>query len=259
MCLGLAADGANVVAVDIDPEPLKSLEASTHAGVIVPVCADIADADAVRQLVHDVEARFGAVDVVINNAGPTQSSVRPYSNDNPVRYDEVDVETYRLFLDVHVIAPFVMARTVLPSMVERGWGRVITVTTSLSTMIRQGRLPYGPAKAANEAQMAVLAADVEGTGVSVNVVVPGGAAATRALHLMRPPETWGNLFAPEIMVPPVSWLCSDHSDGVNSMRFVASKWDPSVPVERNVAVAGAPIGWPGLQAVDPTTQLAGTP
>ena len=71
-----------------------------------------------------------------------------------------------------------MARAVLPHMLTAKQGRIITVTTSLGTMVREGYLLYGSSKAAAESAMAVLAADLAGTGVTSNILVPGGTTNT---------------------------------------------------------------------------------
>lgn len=254
IAVGLAAAGANVVAVDIDQEPLDDLVATEEGASIVPFHADVSDSAAIDQLVAETVDRFGGVDVLVNNAGPTQSSIRPYTEIDQIGFEEVTADTYEMFLKVHVLGPFMLTRAVLPHMRARGWGRIMTVTTSLSIMLRSGRLPYGPAKAASESQMSVMAADLDGSGITVNVVTPGGAVATRALHRMRPREAWGNLMPAEVMVPPVLWLSSNASNGVNSRRFVAADWNPDRTIAENIAAAGAPIGWPGLQAPSESTQ-----
>jgi len=63
-------------------------------------------------------------------------------------------------------------------MIDRKWGRIINITTSLGTMLHGGSTPYGPSKASAEALSSVMAADLEGTGVTVNVIIPGGAVNT---------------------------------------------------------------------------------
>ena len=74
---------------------------------------------------------------------------------------------------------FLMTRAAVPRMVEQGWGRVVNVTTSFFTMLNEGFAPYGPAKAALEAASAIWAKEFRDTGVSVNVLIPGGPTDTR--------------------------------------------------------------------------------
>jgi len=105
-------------------------------------------------------------------------------------------------------------------------GRIINVTTSLDTMWRSLMQPYGGSKAANEALLTALSMELEGTGVTANVLVPGGAANTRMVPT-RAASDRSALIAPEVMVPPLLWLCSNDSDGVSGQRFIACAGIPS--------------------------------
>ena len=86
-------------------------------------------------------------------------------------------------------------------MLEQGWGRVVNVTTSFFTMLNEGFAPYGPAKAALEAASAIWAKEFRDTGVTVNVLLPGGPTDTR----MVPPSApfaRSELIPPAAMAPP---------------------------------------------------------
>jgi 3-oxoacyl-[acyl-carrier protein] reductase len=130
-------------------------------------------------------------------------------------------------------------------MIERGWGRIITVTTSFDTMLAAGLSAYGASKAALEASCASFAKDLEGTGVTVNILVPGGPTDTPGFFppgMPRPPI----LLDPEIMRVPVVWLASSQSDGITGSRFVARDWDLSLPPAEAAARVRAPAAWPTL-------------
>ena len=148
-------------------------------GTMQAVPADLARPDAFDAIVADVLGRFGKIDVLVNNAGIGQASIKADERSNPIRMWEVTPEQWQRFLTVNATAPIMMARAVVPHMLRAGSGRIITVTTSLGTMVREGYLLYGASKAAAEAAMAVLAADLKGTGVTSNVLVPGGVTNTR--------------------------------------------------------------------------------
>jgi NAD(P)-dependent dehydrogenase (short-subunit alcohol dehydrogenase family) len=109
-------------------------------------------------------------------------------------------------------------------------------------MIREGAPTYGPSKAALEAFSAIMAKDLAGTGVTVNVLVPGGVTNTG----MVPLEAGYNraeMIQPAVMAPPLNWLVSDAAGGVTGRRFLAAHWDPSLPPEEAAAKAGAPVAW----------------
>jgi NAD(P)-dependent dehydrogenase (short-subunit alcohol dehydrogenase family) len=132
----------------------------------------------------------------------------------------------------------------VPHMLKAGRGRIVTVTTSLGTMVREGYLLYGASKAATEAAMAVLAADLAGTGVTCNVLVPGGVTNT---PLVGPNAgDRDRMLQPPIMVPPLLWLVSDAAAQVSAKRFIAADWDVSLPPAQAAERAGAPIAWLGI-------------
>jgi NAD(P)-dependent dehydrogenase (short-subunit alcohol dehydrogenase family) len=141
---------------------------------------------------------------------------------------------------------------VLPALLAQRWGRIINVTTSLDTMWRSLMQPYGGSKAANEALLTALAQELDGTGVTANVLVPGGAANTRLVPPRAVPDR-SVLIAPEVMVPPLLWLCSHESDGVNGQRFIGARWDTKLPSAEAAKNSGAPAAWQqlGRQAVMP--------
>ena len=165
---------------------------------------------------------------------------------------ETTPEEFRRVIEVNVVAAFLMTRAVLPTLLAQRWGRIINVTTSLDTMWRSLMQPYGGSKAANEAMLTALAHELDGTGVTANVLVPGGAADTRLVSRAMAPDR-SKLIAPEVMVAPLVWLCSNASDGVNGQRFIAMKWDEKLPPAEAAKNAGAPAAWQqlGRQAIMP--------
>ena len=119
-------------------------------------------------------------------------------------------------------------------------------------MVRGGYLLYGSSKAAAESAMAVLAAEVEGTGVTSNVLVPGGVTNTPLVG--NDAGDRAKMLQPDIMVPPLLWLVSPAADGVNARRFVAADWDTSLPPAKAAEKAGVPIAWLGIarMPIEPT-------
>src|SRR5947207_2311970 len=80
------------------------------------------------------------------------------------------------------------ARAALLSMRAQKWGRIISVTTSMDTMYRKGNAPYGPSKAGHEALVATMAQELEGSGVTANVLTPGGGSNTNLIPKDASPE-----------------------------------------------------------------------
>jgi NAD(P)-dependent dehydrogenase (short-subunit alcohol dehydrogenase family) len=130
-------------------------------------------------------------------------------------------------------------------MMREGWGRIINVTTSLGTMLNAGSPTYGPSKAALEALSAIMAKDLDGTGVTVNVLVPGGVTDTPMISDEAGFDR-GKLIQPEVMVAPLLWLVSDPAGKVTGRRFLGIHWDPALPPEQAAEKAGAPVAWTSI-------------
>src|SRR5436190_1430047 len=108
-------------------------------------------------------------------------------------------------------------------MLAAGGGRVVTISMNEQTMTRRGFVPYGPSGAAVEALARVLAADLAGTPVTANILLPGGATATGMVPEDAAPELRSRLLDPSIMGPPIVWLASEAAAGVHDERIVATE------------------------------------
>ncbi len=243
MALGLLGAALDVVAVDRTAPALQTLasEAQGRPGAIHTIHADLSEPASFDRIVATTLEKSGRIDILINNAGIGQASVRPDRHTNPIRYWEVTSEQWQRFVAVNATAPIMMARAVLPHMRANNRGRIVTVTTSLGTMVREGYLLYGASKAAAEAAMASLSADLRGSAITCNVLVPGGVTNTGIVGDDAGDRS--KMLQPQIMVPPLLWLVSDAAAGVSGRRFIAADWDPALPPAQAAEKAGAPIAW----------------
>lgn len=256
MALALAARGARVCAADLDLGAAERVaERSAEAGgpgTVLPVGLDVTDSDDCARVVETAGRELGPVNVLVNNAGVGMQTINANYMNEPAKFWLADTGRWQRMMDVNFKGPFMMAKLAVGGMIEAGWGRIVNVTTSLDTMIRQHYSPYGQSKAALEAATASWAKDLEGTGVTVNVLVPGGPTNTGFIPANAPFER-GSLVQPEVMAGPAVWLASEGSDGVTGSRFVASGWDPSLPPGDAADAVRAPAAWPdaGARAVWP--------
>jgi NAD(P)-dependent dehydrogenase (short-subunit alcohol dehydrogenase family) len=240
MTEALAGAGASVFAIDIDQAPLDELKREVD-GDIVGHCVDVSN----ESQVHDAIARciktFGHLDMVVNNAGIGMSSI-PDGFHKP--FYEIDSSSLSRFFEVHVLGTFLFSKAAAPHFVAQGFGSIVTVTTSLWFMLEGTNTPYGPMKAANEALSSAMAHDLAGTGVAVNVLVPGGAADTRFIPEI-PNQSREHLIKPAVMGPPIIFLASSEADGITGRRIVAKDWDLSLSASEAFERSSAPIGWSG--------------
>ncbi len=251
MAEGLASQGVRVALIDIDAEPLgeagRRVEQLGGRGSAHAITADVTDRRQAQNAVDQSLSRLGSLDILINDAamGP-QFFTRDFTTEGPMFW-EVDPELWLRVLTVNAYGPQMLCSIVAPIQIAKGWGRIINITTSLDTMYLRSCGAYGPSKAALEANTRIMAQDLEGTGVTANVLIPGGPANTRMI-----PEGTGfarnELIQPEVMQAPVRWLCSDDADGINGMRFIAARWDHSLSRDERIARAGAPVAWPQVNS-----------
>ena len=246
MTQALLADGHAVAAVDRDAAGLERLKSLPGAGErLLVIAADLGAEAACRQAVESAHERFGRLGAVINNAGIGMSAIRPDAEARHPGIEELSADIWDRFLNIFVRAPAVIVRAALPLMKANGSGRIVNNTTSYLTMLRV--LPYGAAKAALESMSAVWATELKDSGVTANVLVPGGPTDT---PLIAPESGWPRekMLRPEIMGPPTCWLMSDASAGFTGRRITAARWDAALPPAEAAQRASRAIGWPELSA-----------
>ncbi|GMQ75493.1 MAG: 3-oxoacyl-ACP reductase FabG [Gammaproteobacteria bacterium] len=247
MAQALVTDGINTAILDIDKEAARKRAAEINercgSDRVLAIAGDVSDENSCNDAVASCIDHFGSIDILVNNAGIGVSALRPDAERNLPSIEEIDRVLWDRFFAVNVTGPMLMTRAATPHMRANGWGRVVNNTTSLFTMLRV--LPYGASKAALESMSAIWAKQLESTGITVNVLVPGGPTDTPFIS-----DESGiprdKMLKPAIMGPPIRWLASPASDGVTGRRFVAASWDADRSDAEAAKVAGAPIGWPEL-------------
>jgi len=251
MALGLADCGARVAVLDIDAASAEIVTTEIHTrhgrDAAIAIVSDISIESDCRHAVERTLVEFGGLHVLVNNAAIGMRFISEDFVDTPPKFWEYSVDRFQALMDVNVRGTFLMSQAVVHHLMEQGWGRIVTVTTSLDSMMRGGNMPYGQSKAAIEAAAASWAEDLDGTGVTVNVLIPGGAANTTMIPEHASLDR-NSINQPEVMIAPICWLASNESDGVNRKRFIGRDWDPSLPASEAAAAAGGPAAWGALPA-----------
>ncbi len=167
---------------------------------------------------------LGGLHMVVNNAALGQLNVvAKNATDTSINFWETDPSRWSQVIKVNVVGTYNMCRAITPHLIAQKWGRIVNVTTSLGTIQRKGNSPYGPSKGAIEAETLIFAEELEGTGVTCNSLIPGGAAATA--FVPKNFLTDRKLVDPKVMRAPIVWLASDLSDGHTGERYVGNRWD----------------------------------
>ncbi len=137
MALGLARAGFRVaISAARRRDEIEAVAREATGSQIEPIMADVSSATDCVTLVHEVEARLGPVDVLVNNAGRGMRYISERFLTEPARFWQTVPETWRMVIDTNVSGPFYMARAVAPGMIARGWGRIINISMNHETMRR---------------------------------------------------------------------------------------------------------------------------
>ncbi len=218
MASALAAAGARVVLTGRSAE--QAAEAAAALPGAIGIGLDVRDERSVARAVGEAWSRLDGIDMLVNNAGIGMRTVNPRFMTEPQAFWEVSPDGFRAVVDTNLTGYFLMARETVPRMLAAGGGRIVNIAVSASTMHRAGFVPYGPSRAGSESLSRIMAADLLGSGVTVNLLLPGGPIATG----MLPPDTApGNrtFLDPAVMGPPIVWLASEAAAGVHDERIVA--------------------------------------
>ena len=236
--------GWKIGITDVNRAALEAL-AEKLGDDALAVPSDVSDPNSCIALVDRVRGHFNGLHAIVNNAALGMHLVRQDHFSRQVQIEDISTETWQRFMAVNLSGPFFMAKAAMPGFRAQKFGRIINVTTSFFTMLRGGFSPYGPAKAGLEAWSASLAEELAGTGITVNVVVPGGPTDTP----MVPAESGyarQSLIRPEQLAPPMLYLCSEAGGAVTGRRFIAANWDGLLSPAEAAEKAGMPVGWPEL-------------
>ncbi len=234
MAMALVGAGARVAITSArSADQLKGVQDEAHAlagpGRLIALQADVCNYEDCERVVRETLDAFGALHCLVNNAGRGMGSIHPNYVEERPRFWQAPLDGWQEVIDTNVNGVFRMARAVTPHLVDQGFGKIINVSTSDVTMVRVGYSPYGPSKAALEAMSRIWAQDLEGSGVTVNVFLPGGATDTALLPKMANKRgADGGLLEPVIMRAPILWLCADESNSHNSERYIARLWDDTL-------------------------------
>jgi NAD(P)-dependent dehydrogenase (short-subunit alcohol dehydrogenase family) len=222
MATALAAAGATVALTGRSGARAAAVAAELPGASGIEL--DVREESSVARVVDQAWSQLGGIDMLVNNAGIGMRTVNPRFMTHPQGFWEVPADGFRAVIETNLIGYFLVAREVTPRMLAAGAGRIVNISVNDSTMRRAGFVPYGPSRAGSESLSRIMAADLRDTGVTVNLLLPGGATVTGMMPPGAVPGGQGFL-EPAVMGPPIVWLASDQAAGVHDERIVAVEFD----------------------------------
>lgn len=168
IAVGLAAEGARVAVTARSLDELESLAREVRAGggdaLVVP--GDLSDRTAPASIVRTVTETWGPIEILVNNAGVGSSQ-------NPKALVDFDDDFWDLTLMVNLTAPYLLTKLVLPSMMERGWGRIINISSIAGRIGGEHGAAYGTSKHALLGLTRSTAVEAAPHGITANAICPG--------------------------------------------------------------------------------------
>jgi gluconate 5-dehydrogenase len=226
MAAALNQAGARVMVTGRD-EVRARAAAAALGGSAIACALDVRDEQSVAACVDRAFAAWDGIDMLVNNAGIGMRTVNPRFMTAPQSFYDVTPDGFRDVIDTKLVGTFLMARAVVPRMLERGGGRIVNISMNEQTMVRRGFVPYGPAGAGVEALSRVMAADLADSPVTVNLLLPGGGTLTGMVPDDVPADVRAGMLDPAVMGPPIVWLASEAAAGVHDQRIIATEFDPT--------------------------------
>jgi NAD(P)-dependent dehydrogenase (short-subunit alcohol dehydrogenase family) len=216
----LAAEGATVIAVDIDEAAGKAAAAETGGTFIA---ANVADEDQVRELFDEVAGTFGRIDVAFNNAG-----ISPPDDDSILT---TGIDAWRRVQEINLTSVYLCCKYVLPHMQAAGQGSIINTASFVAIMgAATSQISYTASKGGVLAMSRELGVQFAREGIRVNALCPGPVntpllrelfakdpdrAARRLVHVPM-----GRFAEPEEIAAAVAFLASDDSSFITASSFI---------------------------------------
>lgn len=213
MALLFAKEGALVVVSARSPAEIEDVarEAENMGQRALAVRADVSREEDVKNLIGETLDAFKGIDILVNNA----------ATNLPDR-DVIDltVSEWNRMFEVNVTGPFLCCRTVLPSMIQQGSGKIINISSFGARYPRAGRSAYRSSKLALLQFTFCLAAEVKKYGIDVNAVCPGP-TETRMAQQIAPGSSHRALMHPEEIAEVVLFLASPQSSAITGTAIEA--------------------------------------
>ena len=203
--LAFLAEGAKVFVTYREPKEFDSLNSAANGASVVGHSVDVTDEAAVRQLVEQILAKHGRLDVLVNTVGGYAGGVNLW---------ELQTKVFDQMLALNVRSGYALSRAAIPGMLQQKQGAIVNIASKAAADHAAGASAYAASKAAAVALMDSLAAEVKGTGVRVNSILPS-IIDTEANRKAMPGADFAKWPKPEEIARVILFLCSDDAKLIN--------------------------------------------
>lgn len=207
ICRTLYAQGANVILTDMNQESLDAF-AKELGERAIGIAANISDVESMQTLLKQAQEKFENIDILVNNAGINRDTLSMRMTD----------EQWEAVLNVNLTAGFRLIRTILPQMMKKRWGRVISMASIVGVIGNVGQANYAASKGGLIAMTKSVAQEVAGRGITLNCIAPGfiGTPMTEKLpenvkQAMLDRIPMKRMGTPQDIANVVAFLASDES------------------------------------------------
>jgi NAD(P)-dependent dehydrogenase (short-subunit alcohol dehydrogenase family) len=222
VCRRLAAAGHAVAVLDIDSDATEHVakEVEADGGRAIPVPLDVSDRAAVDAAMEEARSAFGPVGILVTSAGI----------EGFVSFLDISVEAWERMLAVNLTGTFHCVQSVVPDMIDNGWGRIVTISSSSAQSGTKRMAHYVASKGGVIAFTKALALDLASKGITVNTIPPGaidtpmmrrpvesGAMASLDQVVARAPL--GRLGTPEDIAAACAFLCSEEAGYITGQQI----------------------------------------
>ena len=222
VCRRLAAAGHAVAVLDIDGDATERVakEVEADGGRAIPVAVDVSDRAAVDAAMDEARGAFGPVGILVTSAGI----------EGFVSFLDISVEAWERMLAVNLTGTFHCVQSVVPDMIDAGWGRIVTISSSSAQSGTKRMSHYVASKGGVIAFTKALALDLASKGITVNTIPPGaidtpmmrrpvesGAMASMDQVVARAPL--GRLGTPEDIAAACAFLCSEEAGYITGQQI----------------------------------------
>ncbi len=159
----LYARGATIAMTDMNKETLEAFKSELGCARLYTYTANLMDSECLKNLVAMAEKDMGKIDILVNNAGITKDGLSMRMTD----------EQWQLVLDINLTAGFKLARSVIPGMMKRRYGRIVSMASVVGVMGNAGQANYSASKAGLIAMSKCMAQEIASRGITLNCVAPG--------------------------------------------------------------------------------------